>query len=317
MYGAMIGDIVGSIYEFNNIKTKRFPLFSKRCAITDDTIITVAVGRALLKSRQLRYEERMSGKQDSDGPSYQDILIEEMQALGRQYPHPMGAYGASFSHWLRSDDPQPYNSYGNGAAMRVSPCALVAVTLDEALMLTRATTVVTHDHPEGVKGAEAVAAAVFLARTGRSKEEIGAYIREHYYPMRETLDEIRPTYRFDPSCQGTVPQAITAFLESESFEDAIRNCISIGGDSDTIGAITGSIAWAYYGRTRLGPDLPEDMAAILDEARGYIPADFCQTADELKEFAAARMGSYDRIGIITAIVTPREQKMFLKEWKTT
>ncbi|MBR4442460.1 MAG: ADP-ribosylglycohydrolase family protein [Clostridia bacterium] len=315
MYGAMIGDIVGSIYEFSNIRTKRFPLFSPGCAITDDTIITVAVGRAILKSRETRYEEFKKGKNAESGPGYQRILIGEMQALGRQYPNPMGAYGGSFARWLRSDDPQPYNSFGNGSAMRVSPCGLVAISLEEALTLARATSCVTHNHPEGVKGAEAVAAAIFLARTGRPKKDIGAYIRAHYYPMRETIDEIRPDYAFDGSCQGTVPQAITAFLESDSFEDALRNAISIGGDSDTIGVITGSIAWAYYGCYWRNPTMPEDMRRILDEARGYIPADFCETADALKELASARMGTYDRTGFCTPILTRDEEKHYFREWR--
>lgn len=202
MYGAFIGDIVGSKYEFNNLKTKEFPLFSKGCDFTDDTIMTVAVAKAILLSRREQYENSGEGK------GFQGFLVEVMQDFGRRYPHPTGAYGGSFANWLRQENPMPYGSYGNGSAMRVSSCGLAAVTMEEALALARASASVTHDHPEGIKGAEAVCAAVFLAKCGKSKSEIRQYMIEHYYNLEFTLDSIRETYKFDSSCQGSVPQAI-------------------------------------------------------------------------------------------------------------
>lgn len=260
MYGAIIGDIVGSKYEFGNIKTKDFPLFSEGCSFTDDTVMTVAVASALLKSRET-------------GCDFGKALVAEMQRFGRAYPFPQGGYGARFSAWLRQDDPQPYHSFGNGSAMRVSPCGLLAKTLEEALSLAEQSAAVTHNHPEGIKGAQATAAAIFLAKSGWSKDAIGGYICDHFYPLNQTLDEIRPDYGFDETCQGSVPQALTAFLESTSFEDAIRNAVSLGGDSDTLGAITGSVAWAFYGRNGLQPDmknilaqvsLPMDLQTVVD-----------------------------------------------------
>jgi ADP-ribosylglycohydrolase len=231
MYGAIIGDIVGSRFEFQGIKTKNFAFVTESCSITDDTGMTVAVANAILRS----LEEKKPFKR---------LLVKEMQRIGRSYPN-LG-YGGMFHSWIFSDNPEPYYSYGNGSAMRVSPCGLIAVTLEEAVSLARASAEVTHNHPEGIRGAEATAAAVFLAKSGYDKESIAGYIRDHYYPLSKTLDQIRPTYGFDVTCQGSVPQAITAFLESTDYEDAIRNAVSLGGDSDTLGAITGGIAWAFY-----------------------------------------------------------------------
>ena len=294
MYGAMIGDIIGSRYEFDNIKTKDFPLFSKGCDFTDDTIMTVAMAKALLRSREEQYKH---GAQ-----SFQSILIEELQALGKQYPHPTGEYGGNFAAWLREKDPKPYNSFGNGSAMRTSPCGLIAVTLEEAIALARAGAAVSHNHPEGIKGAEAVSAAVFLAKTGRTKEEIRHYIVAHYYPLDFTLDSIRPSYSFDGSCQGSVPQALVAFFESESFEDAIRNAISIGGDTDTIGAITGSVAWVYYAIQSGGysgwvyDQIDPAMLAIREQAKAYLPQEFIQIAEEFHEVCWRRAGTYNRVG---------------------
>lgn len=195
MYGAFIGDIVGSKYEFNNIKTKDFPLFSPGCDYTDDSIMTAAVAQTIL----LRQQEPENHR------DFSGLLVEVMQDFGRRYPHPTGAYGGRFADWLRRENPAPYGSYGNGSAMRVSPCALAAVTLEEALELARVSAAVTHDHPEGIKGAEAVAAALFLAKTGASKEEIRQYVAEHFYSLDFTLDSIRADYHFDVSCQGSVP----------------------------------------------------------------------------------------------------------------
>ena len=259
MYGAILGDIVGSPYEFdcNNYKAKDFPLFSRRSEFTDDTVMTLAVAKALWDTR---------GQEDA---AVKGLLVREMQWLGRAYPDK--GYGVRFNSWLYADDPQPYHSFGNGSAMRVSPAAWLAADMAEALRLARLTAEVTHDHPEGVKGAQATAAAIFLARTGHSKAAIKSYVeREFGYELNRTCDEIRPAYRHVESCQETVPQAITAFLESTDFEDALRTAVSLGGDSDTLAAITGSIAEAFYGvpddlksecRHRLTPELAELLQA--------------------------------------------------------
>lgn len=308
MYGAFIGDIVGSKYEFNNIITKQFPLFSPGCDYTDDTIMTVAVAKAILLSREEQF------KRGENGKGFQEFLVEVMQDFGQRYPHPTGAYGGSFAKWLRQKNPKPYGSYGNGSAMRVSPCGLAAVTMEEALALARASASVSHDHPEGIKGAEAVSAAVFLAKCGRTKEEIGQYISEHYYNLDFTLDSIRETYKFDGSCQGSVPQAIVAFLESENFEDAIRNVISIGGDCDTTGAIAGSIAWTYYA-VQTGSysgwvynKFDSAMLEIKAQAMSYLPKEFIDIADEFHEVCWKRAGTFDRVGGCTSILNRDETK---------
>lgn len=312
MYGAFIGDIVGSKYEFNNIITKQFPLFSSGCDYTDDTIMTVAVAKAILLSWEEQFKRRENGK------GFQEFLIEVMQDFGRRYPHPTGAYGGSFAKWLRQKNPKPYGSYGNGSAMRVSPCGLAAVTMEEALALARASASVSHDHPEGIKGAEAVSAAVFLAKCGRTKEEIGQYISEHYYNLDFTLDSIRETYKFDGSCQGSVPQAIVAFLESENFEDAIRNVISIGGDCDTTGAIAGSIAWTYYavqtGSYSGWVYFDSAMLEIKAQAMSYLPKEFIDIADEFHELWWNRAGIFDRVGGCTPILNRDEIKKYWTDW---
>ena len=312
MYGAFIGDIVGSKYEFHNIKTKQFPLFSKGCDFTDDTIMTAAVAKAILLSREEQYKTVEKGK------CFQEILVEVMQDVGKRYPNPTGAYGGKFALWLRQKNPKPYGSYGNGSAMRVSPCALAAVTLEEAQALARASATVSHDHPEGIRGAEAVSAAIFLAKCGRSKDEIRQYIQEHYYNLNFTLDSIRSSYQFDGSCQGSVPQAIVAFLESENFEDAIRNVISIGGDCDTTGAITGSIAWIYYAGYYgwITNDFEPDMQNIKTQATAYLPKEFIDIANEFQKVCAQRAGTYDRLGGCTSILNRKESKKFWKDWKT-
>jgi ADP-ribosylglycohydrolase len=243
MIGAIVGDIVGSVYEWNNIKTKDFPLFSPECFFTDDTVMTLATAEGLM-----------------NGAS-KEAFIKAMKRYGRLYPY--AGYGGRFGNWLFSDDTSPYNSWGNGSAMRVSPVAWAFSTLSEVERYAEISAAVTHNHPEGIKGARATAAAIFLARTGASKEETKAYIEKQYrYDLDRTLDEIRPHYRFDESCQGTVPEAIIAFLESVSFEDALRNAVSLGGDSDTLAAITGSIAEAAYG---VSEDIKERAMSILDD----------------------------------------------------
>ncbi len=254
MIGAIIGDVVGSPFEFAGVKTKNFPLLSAQSDCTDDSLMTIAMGWALLDWPRQRFDQ---------------AAVEAMRRVGQMHPHPKGAYGARFQSWLNSSNPTPYGSYGNGAAMRVSPCAEAAASLEEALDLARRSARVTHDHPEGVKGAQAVAAAVYLAREGAGKEEIRRYIQGGFYPLDQTLDQIRPGYTFDESCQGTVPQAITAFLESDSLEDALRAAVSLGGDSDTLAAITGSIAWPFYARD--GVD--GAMDALRRQVMKLIPPD--------------------------------------------
>ena len=239
MIGAIAGDIIGSIYEGWPIKTKEFPLFNKRCRFTDDTVLTAAVADAILTGRP-----------------YQQSLWE----IGRQYL--WAGYGGTFIRWLRSDDPRPYNSWGNGSAMRVSPVGFAFSSEDDVLRHAKMTAEVTHNHPEGIKGAQATALAVFLARTGNKKVQIRERISDMFgYDLDRTLDSIRPGYSFDVSCQGTVPEAIIAFLESENYEDAVRNAISLGGDSDTLGCITGGIAEAFYGG--VGDDIEKEVQERL------------------------------------------------------
>ena len=246
MIGAIIGDIVGSRFEWHNHRSKEFELFTPKCFTTDDSIMTLAIGEALMRSR----------------PDWSDLgaqAVRCMQAIGRPYPH--CGYGGRFYEWMYSDHPHPYRSYGNGAAMRVSACGFVAGSLEEAKVLSKTVTKVTHNHPEGIKGAEATTVAIYMARNGSSMAEIREVIDRDYYPMNFTLDVIRPTYRFNETCQGTVPQALMAFFESTGFEDAIRNAISVGGDSDTLAAITGGVAQAYYG---VPGDLHDQAVSYLD-----------------------------------------------------
>jgi ADP-ribosylglycohydrolase len=237
MIGAIAGDIIGSVYEYDQIKTKDFPLFSRCCDFTDDTVLTVAVAEAILTGR-----------------SYLDAVRE----IGRRYPG--AGYGGSFIRWLHSEDSRPYNSWGNGSAMRVSPVGFAFQEEEKVLDEAARTAEITHNHPEGVKGAQATALAVFLARTGHTKEKIRSAIKARFdYDLDRTVDSIRPLYSFDVSCQGTVPEAIIAFLDSTSYEDAIRNAISLGGDSDTLACITGGIAEAFYG------DVPSEIHAKVVE----------------------------------------------------
>ena len=232
MLGAIIGDISGSRFEWNNIKTKTFDLFTEKCFPTDDSIMTLAIAKEFLQCN----EEHEGLEQET---------VKCMQKFGRRYPD--AGYGMRFYNWLFTKDPKPYRSFGNGAAMRVSPCGFAAKTLEEAIALSQTVTKVTHNHPEGMKAAEAVTTAIFMARSGRKMAEIRGWIEKKYYKIDFTLDAIRPTYDFDVTCQGSVPQAFEAFFESTGFEDAIRNAISIGGDSDSIAAIAGGMAEAYYG----------------------------------------------------------------------
>lgn len=227
MLGAIVGDIVGSIYEWNNIKTTEFPLFSDKSHFTDDTVLTLAVAKWLMEDTDHQPKE----------------LVRCMQELGRKYPS--AGYGGRFRKWLASDSPKPYHSYGNGSGMRVSPVALFAQTLDEALELAKLSAQVTHNHREGIWGAQAIAACIFMHREGKSKNEIRDFISGRFgYNLNRRLDDIRPDYRFDETCFGSVPVAILAFLEAGSFEETIRLAVSMGGDSDTIACMAGSIASA-------------------------------------------------------------------------
>jgi len=256
MLGALVGDIVGSRFEWNNIKTKEFEFLTYRCEFTDDSIMSLAIAQALLDC-------------NGDNGSLGTLAVKTMQKVGRPYPN--CGYGGMFRQWMYSDDPAPYNSYGNGAAMRVSACGFAAKSLDEAIDLSRKVTEVTHNHLEGIKGAEATAVCIFLARDGKNLLEIRDHVDRHYYPMNFTLDGIRNSYQFNETCQDTVPQAIMAFLESSGFEDAIRNAISIGGDSDTLAAITGGIAEAYYG---VPNEIRKHALTFLDERLLKILTDF-------------------------------------------
>jgi ADP-ribosylglycohydrolase len=285
MYGAMLGDIVGSKYEFDNIKTKDFPLFSQGRRFTDDTVMTVAVAKAILTYLNAHPDAH------EPGDDFAPVLIHSMQSFGRA--NPRAGYGRGFSNWIKSSQPTPYFSYGNGSAMRVSPCGLIATSLEEALSWARASAEVSHNHPEGIKGAEEVAAAIFLAKSGKTKEQIREIMTQRFDFHCDPLDEIRPSYSFDVSCQGSVPQALEAFFESTSCEDAVRNAVSIGGDSDTIGAIAGSIAWTYY-TVQSGPDawkqgqLPHDLVALKAQVDQYLPQDFIQIAAEFDRLCRER-----------------------------
>lgn len=232
MLGAIAGDIIGSVYEGHNIKSKDFELFNSRSRFTDDTVLTIATIDSIINGK---------------------AFVESYKYWFSKYPH--AGWGRSFKSWAMSEDMRPYHSYGNGSAMRVSPVGFFYNSLDEVLLKAEESAAVTHNHPEGIKGAKAIAASIFLARNGSGKEEIKEYVEKNFgYDLDESIDSVRSWYRFDVSCQGSVPQAIISFLDSDSYEDTIRNAISIGGDSDTIACIAGGIAEAYY------KGIPEDIA---------------------------------------------------------
>jgi len=258
MLGAIVGDIVGSRFEFDNHRSKSFELFDQRCRPTDDSIMTLAVAGAISEVFDQEWSETELAA----------AAVRWMRQLGRQYLD--AGYGGRFGRWLASDDPQPYNSFGNGAAMRVSPTGLVGRDEAEVIRLSDAVTAVSHNHPEGIKGARATALAVFWAKNGLSQNEIKSRIESDYYRLDFTIDQIRSSYEFNETCQETVPQAIECFLEATGFEDAIRLAISLGGDSDTVAAITGSIADAYWG-------VPE---AIAEQARGFLDQRLSRLLDQ-------------------------------------
>ena len=253
MLGAMIGDIIGSVYEWHNIKTTDFKLFKPENTFTDDTVLTAATAQALMT--------------DGDyARAYQDFA---RRYAGR-------GYGGNFSRWIWSENPQPYNSWGNGSAMRISPVGFAFDSVDEVLAEARRSAEVTHNHPEGIKGAQATALAILLARQGLDKPAIRDEIAGRFgYELSRTLDMIRPGYVFDVSCQGSVPEAIIAFMESEDYEDAIRKAVSLGGDSDTIACITGGIAEAFYGRVPIN---------IAEEGKRFLPEEFIEILDAFKNW---------------------------------
>jgi ADP-ribosylglycohydrolase len=247
--GAIAGDIIGSVYEWHNVKTVDFDLFCDISTFTDDSVLTFATMDAVMNQK-----------------SY----VETYQLFGRNYPR--RGYGGNFYSWIYSESPEPYNSWGNGSAMRVSPVGWYGKSLDEVMAEAQRSAEVTHNHPEGIKGAQSTAAAIYMARTGKTKDEIKKFITNTFdYDLDRKIDDIRPDYEFDVSCQGSVPEAIIAFLESTDYENAIRLAISIGGDSDTIACITGGIAEAYYGTVpeniteNVLKILPDELVRIVEE----------------------------------------------------
>jgi len=249
MLGAIVGDIIGSSYELEGLKSMTFPLFTSASRFTDDTVLTVAVADCILHNRD---------------------YAKTFKEYGQRYPD--AGYGGMFGSWLRSADSKPYNSYGNGSAMRVSPVGFAFNTIDDVLREAERSASPTHNHPEGIKGAQAIASAIFLARTGNGKKEIRAFIEKRFkYDLSRTLDEIRPNYRFDETCQGSVPEAILAFLESTDYEDAIRKAVSLGGDADTLACMAGGIAEAFYKKMPLNivrrakQILGKELLVVIDE----------------------------------------------------
>jgi len=252
MIGSLTGDIVGSIYEWDNLKSTEFPLFSENCFFTDDSVLTVALAESILT-----------------GQRYCSLLKEYYLR------YPDAGFGGRFLDWAESTNPMPYNSFGNGAAMRISPVGWAYDSIGEVLEKAKLYTEVTHNHEEGVKGAQAVAVAIFLGRTRATKAEIKSYITNSFgYDLSRSCDEIRPTYKFDETCQGTVPQAFAAFLESHDFESAIRLAVSLGGDTDTLACITGSIAEAYYGG--VPTDIHQKTLSYLDDGLLQVTTRFVQ-----------------------------------------
>ena len=261
MYGAIIGDIIGSRFEFDRgNKTREFELFTSECDYTDDTVMTVAVAEALLDAGL-----------DADKKTVKANLIKSMKKWGQRYPY--AGYGARFISWVLTDDPEPYGSYGNGSGMRVSPVGWFYDSMERTREVARWTAEVSHNHPEGVKGAESVAAAIYMARNGSSTEEIKAYIEKEFgYDLSRTLDEIRPKYHHVEDCMHTMPEAITCFLEANNYEECIRNVMYIGGDTDTLGAIAGAIAEAKW-------SVPEEY---IKQAREFLPDDILEVVNRFR-----------------------------------
>jgi len=298
LIGAIIGDIVGSRFEFNNHRNKNFKLFAEDCHVTDDSIMTLAIAKAIMET------ERAINK-DYEKNGYYSLLeemsVRYMQEIGRKYPD--CGYGYRFNQWVFCANPEPYNSFGNGAAMRISPVGFIARTESEACKLSEIVTGVTHNHEEGLKGAEATAVAIFMAWNGCTKSEIRNKINSSYYPLNFTIDGIRDSYQFNETCQETVPQAIAAFLESGSFEDAIRTAISVGGDSDTLAAITGAIAEAYYG-------VPE---ILRKKALTYLDDELRAIYDEWCEFTEAGH-PHSKFKMLTKYIGKLSDRAYLGDW---
>ena len=298
MYGAILGDIIGSPFEFDRgDKTKDFELFTKGCQFTDDSVMTVAIAEALIAVGP-----------DAAKEEIEDAVIANMQNWGKRYPH--AGYGERFHYWLSTRKPKPYNSYGNGSAMRVSAVGWLYPTLERTREVAVYTAEVTHNHPEGIKGAEATASCIFLARHGVNKEGIRDYvIKEFGYDLNRTLDEIRPTYHHVESCQQTVPEAIIAFLESENFEDAVRNVVSLGGDTDTLTAITGSIAEAFY-------DIP---AILRAECRNRVSEDILNVMQLFDEIIGRRVYNLDEYGDLSgnAAIETAIHQLYAKDDKNS
>ena len=267
MLGAIIGDIVGSRFEFDRgDKSREFELFTKECEFTDDTVMTIAVAEAL-----------MDAGRDAGEQTVKERLVSSMKKWGRKYPG--AGYGARFSGWVLSPDPKPYGSYGNGSGMRVSPAGWFYDTIERTREVARWTSEVTHNHPEGVKGAESTAAAIFLARTGATHDEIRKYITDEFgYDLTRTLDDIRPTYGHVEDCMRTMPEAFECFLEADSYESTLRNVMYIGGDTDTLCAIAGAVAEACWG-------IPESIALA---AKDFIPQEIADVIDRTSEFTGGR-----------------------------
>lgn len=272
LFGALIGDISGSRFEMEPYKEKEgYELIDPSCRLTDDSVMTIAVAKALIRSVH-------------QNVPFRGQVILEMQRFGRMFP--AAGYGARFVNWIFTDNPQPYNSWGNGSAMRVSPCGFAAQTMEEALLWAKESALPTHNHPEGIRGAQAVAGAIYLAKNGFSREEIRKFMDDMGYTINYTIDQIRPDYRFDVSCQGSVPQSVACFLESEDYEDTLRNAISLGGDSDTMAAISGAIAWAYYGRQ--DEKFEEKTNGLYLQSRRKLPDVMLAVADEFDAFCHER-----------------------------
>lgn len=263
MIGAIIGDIIGSRFELHKADTRNFDLFTDRNFYTDDTVMTVAVAQALMNCGH-------------DMAELSKEATRCMREFARAYPD--AGYGTSFKQWLMSDSEEPYGSAGNSAPMRVSPCGDAAQSLQEAIQLAEDVTKVTHNHPEGLKGSECVAVMVYLARSGMSKDEMRSYVSQNYYPLEVTLPDVRSAYPFDDSSQGSVPQALLAFFEAESFEEAIRNAVCIGGDSDTLADISGGVAGNYFA-------IPD---RIRERAFSYLPDQFIEIVEKFEAFLKTR-----------------------------
>ncbi len=256
--GAICGDTIGSIYEFHPTKDYDFEMFSDRMEYTDDSILTIAVADWILHDTELSHE----------------TLIESMLKHGRRRLHPMGEYGPGFFAWLRGNEQKPYGSFGNGSAMRVSAVGFAFDSIEKTMEVAKISAEITHNHPEGIKGAQAAAVAIYLARTGSTKQEIKEYIENKFaYNLHRTCDEIRPSYRFDGTCQGSVPESLIAFFDSNNYEDAIRLSISLGGDADTMASITGAVAASYY------KDIPDK---IIDFVLEKLPPYYKEVVEEFE-----------------------------------